>query len=117
MAIPAGAVIGHTLAGVVHHNTGESERAVAAFGRVLELDPELEQMPLRPRSMFWAEFGLNLILIGRPDEAQRHLHRALREAACSLYHRELLARSAPEPHLFLRPPRDGAGNPVAFAVR
>ena len=62
--IPAGAVIGHTLAGVVHHNTSDSELAVFEFDRVLELDPELKQMPLKPRSMFWTDFGHNL-LIGR----------------------------------------------------
>ena len=73
MKIPDGAVIGHTLAGVVHHNTGESEQAVVEFDRVLELDPALERMPLKPRSMFWAEFGMNLLAIGRVDEAQRHL--------------------------------------------
>jgi tetratricopeptide (TPR) repeat protein len=29
--------------------------------------------------MFWADFGRNLLLLGRAEEAQRHLHRALRE--------------------------------------
>src|SRR5262249_51184365 len=47
--IPDGAVIGHTLAGVVHHNTKAPELAVFAFDRVLELDPELRHMPLKPR--------------------------------------------------------------------
>jgi tetratricopeptide (TPR) repeat protein len=77
--IPAGTVIGYTLAAVVHHNTGEAEEAVDEFGRVLELDPELKQMPLKPRSMFWAEFGKCLLTIGRAKDAERHLHRALRE--------------------------------------
>lgn len=77
--IPDGRVIGYTLAAVVHHNTGESEEAVEEFGRVLELDPELKQMPLKPRSMFWAEFAKCLLQIGRAEEAERHLHRALRE--------------------------------------
>ena len=78
-SIPAGKVIGYTLAATVHHNTGESEEAVEEFGRVLELDPELKQMPLKPRSMFWAEFGKCLLQIGRAEEAERHLHRGLRE--------------------------------------
>ena len=73
--IPAGTVIGHTLAGVVHHNTGDSELAVFAFSRVLELDPELKQMPLKPRSMFWTEFGHNLLEVGRWAEARRCLNR------------------------------------------
>ena len=77
--IPAGAVIGHTLAGVVHHNTRDSELAVFAFSRVLELDPDLKQMPLKPRSLFWTEFGHNLIEVGRGNEARRYLHRALAE--------------------------------------
>jgi tetratricopeptide (TPR) repeat protein len=77
--IPSAAVIGHTLAGVVHHNTGESEDAVNAFDQVMVLDPELKQMPLKPRSMFWTEYGRNLILIGRTEDAKRNLHRALGE--------------------------------------
>jgi tetratricopeptide (TPR) repeat protein len=77
--MPAGTVIGHTLAGVVHHNTGEFEEAVDDFSRILELDPDLKQMPLKPRSIFWSEFGKSLLLMGRAEEAQRYLHRALRE--------------------------------------
>ena len=73
--IPAGAVIGHTLAGVVHHNTRDSELAVFAFDRVVALDPELKQMPLKPRSMFWAEYGHNLLVVGRWQEARRDLSR------------------------------------------
>jgi tetratricopeptide (TPR) repeat protein len=78
--LPAGAVIGHTLAGVVHHNTRDSELAVFDFDRVLELDPALKQMPLKPRSMFWIEYCHNLLVVGRCQEARQHLHRALKEA-------------------------------------
>ena len=77
--IPAGAVLGHTLAGVVHHNTSDSELAVFEFDRVLELDPELKRMPLKPRSMFWLEYGQNLLAVGRWGDARRHLERALGE--------------------------------------
>jgi tetratricopeptide (TPR) repeat protein len=77
--IPSAAVIGHTLAGVVHHNTGESEEAVNDFDQVMALDPEFKQMPLKPRSMFWSEYGRNLILVGRTEDAKRYLHRALGE--------------------------------------
>ncbi len=77
--VPEGAVIGHTLAGVVHHNTRDSELAVFAFSRVIELDPDLKRMPLKPRSMFWTEFGHNLIEVGRGNEARRYLHRGLAE--------------------------------------
>jgi tetratricopeptide (TPR) repeat protein len=77
--IPAGTVIGHTLAGVVYHNTFDSELAVFEFDHVLELDPELKKMPLKPRSMFWLQYGHNLLKVGRWGEARRHLHRALGE--------------------------------------
>jgi tetratricopeptide (TPR) repeat protein len=77
--IPEGAVIGHTLAGVVHHNTRDSELAVFAFDRVVELDPGLKRMPLKPRSMFWTEYGHNLLAVGRWADARRCLHRALEE--------------------------------------
>jgi tetratricopeptide (TPR) repeat protein len=77
--IPSGAVIGHTLKGVVHHNTRDPELAVVEFDRVLELDPELKQMPLKPRSMFWTEFCHNLLVVGRSNEARRHLKGMLGE--------------------------------------
>ena len=75
--IPSGAVIGHTLAGVVHHDTESPERAVAAFERVLALDPDLRLMPLNPRSMFWTYLAQDLLALGRPAEARRGLARAL----------------------------------------
>ena len=77
--IPAGAVIGHTLAGVVYHNNLNSELAVFEFDRVLELDPELKRMPLKPRSMFWLDYCHNLLEVGRWGDARRHLRRALGE--------------------------------------
>jgi tetratricopeptide (TPR) repeat protein len=75
--IPSGAVIGHTLAGVVHHDTESPERAVAAFERVLALDPDLRLMPLNPSSMFWTYLAQDLLALGRPAEARRGLARAL----------------------------------------
>jgi tetratricopeptide (TPR) repeat protein len=75
--IPDGAVVGHTLAGVVHHNTRDSELAVFAFERVVALDPALARMPLKPRSMFWSEYGHNLLQVGRSAEARECLRRAL----------------------------------------
>ena len=77
--IPAGTVIGHTLAGVVYHNIFDPELAVFEFDRVLELDPELKRMPLKPRSMFWLQYGRSLLAVGRWSEARRHLQRALGE--------------------------------------
>jgi tetratricopeptide (TPR) repeat protein len=77
--IPQGEVIGHTLAGVVHHNMRDSELAVFAFDRVIALDPKLERMPLKPHSMFWADFGYDLLAVGRWADARRYLNRALGE--------------------------------------
>jgi tetratricopeptide (TPR) repeat protein len=79
IAIPQGRVIGHTLAGVVHHDTENPESAVIEFGRVLELDPELKRMPLSPRSMFWSYYGQDLLAVGLAAEAGQVLHRAILE--------------------------------------
>jgi tetratricopeptide (TPR) repeat protein len=76
---PAGTVIGHTLAGVVYHSCFDSELAVFEFDRVLELDPELKKMPLKPRSMFWLQYGHDLLKVGRWGDARRYLERALGE--------------------------------------
>ena len=48
---PGGEVIGSMLRGVVYHNDKNPQQAVAAFERVLELDPELSEMPAS-RGMF-----------------------------------------------------------------
>jgi tetratricopeptide (TPR) repeat protein len=77
--IPSGAVIGSTLRGVVHHNDKLPEQAVAAFERVLELDPELREMPL-PRNLFWTQLADDLIASGRIDDARRYLAKALSSA-------------------------------------
>jgi tetratricopeptide (TPR) repeat protein len=75
----SGAVIGSTLRGVVYHNDENPQRAVPAFERVLELDPELREMPL-PRSLFWTQLAEDLVSSGRIDDARRHLTRALSSA-------------------------------------
>ncbi len=49
---PTGAVIGETLRGVVYHNENNSQKAVICFEHVLELDPQLSEMPLS-RGLFW----------------------------------------------------------------
>ena len=79
---PGGAAIGYTLEGVVAHNDRNYERAITAFEHVLELDPELRVMPL-PRSLFWSNLADDLIKIGRFDDVQGYLTRALaRHAGC-----------------------------------
>jgi tetratricopeptide (TPR) repeat protein len=77
--IPKGAVIGATLRGVVYHNDKIPQQAVNAFERVLELDPELQEMPLPP-NLFWTELGDDLISSGRIDDARRYLARAVSSA-------------------------------------
>jgi tetratricopeptide (TPR) repeat protein len=79
IGIPAGAVIGHTLAAVVHHDTANPDQSIVEFACVLKLDPNLKQMPLSPRSMFWSYYGLDLFATGRVDDAQRVLRRGLGE--------------------------------------
>jgi tetratricopeptide (TPR) repeat protein len=74
--ISNGAVIGSTLRAVVYHNDKIPQQAVAAFERVLELDPELREMPL-PRNLFWTQLADDLSSSGRIDDARRYLTRAL----------------------------------------
>ena len=77
--ISSGAVIGSTLRGVVYHNDKIPQQAVAAFERVLELDPELREMPL-PRNLFWTQLADDLVSSGRIDDARRYLTKALSSA-------------------------------------
>ncbi len=71
-----GGVIGHTLRGVVYHNNDNPQQAVAAFEHVLELDPELREMPLSQR-LFWSHLSDDLIECGRIDDARDQLNKAL----------------------------------------
>ena len=70
--IPGGEVIGFMLRGVVYHNDRNPQQAVAAFERVLELDPELKEMPAS-RKMFWMHFTDDLARSGRLDDAGKYL--------------------------------------------
>jgi tetratricopeptide (TPR) repeat protein len=74
--IPAGEVTGHTLAGIGFHVSKQAEQAVGSFERVLQLDPELKDMPL-PQPLFWNHLALELIALGRTAEARGYLERAL----------------------------------------
>jgi superkiller protein 3 len=74
--IPGGAVAGYALIGIVHHDEHRLEQAVAASERVLELDPELSALSLPP-SLFYSDLAQDLIDLGRPADARRHLQRAL----------------------------------------
>jgi tetratricopeptide (TPR) repeat protein len=67
-----GSVIGATLRAVVHHDDRNPQQAVAAFEHVLELDPELREMPLPPE-LFWGQFADDLVGVGRIEDASRFL--------------------------------------------
>jgi tetratricopeptide (TPR) repeat protein len=73
---PDGAIIGQTLLGVVYHNDINPQRAVACFETVLNLDPELREMPLS-RRLFWSHLADDLVACGRGDDASGVLTRAL----------------------------------------
>jgi tetratricopeptide (TPR) repeat protein len=74
--IRGGEVVGSMLRGVVYHNQRNHQQAVAAFERVLELDPELGEMPAS-RSLFWNHFTDDLAASGRIEEAGQYLSMVL----------------------------------------
>jgi tetratricopeptide (TPR) repeat protein len=76
MRIPSGEVTGHTLAGIGFHVSKHAEQAVASFQQVLQLDPDLKEMPL-PQPLFWNHLVLELIALGRTAEARGYLERTL----------------------------------------
>jgi tetratricopeptide (TPR) repeat protein len=73
---PGGAVLGHTLRGVIYHNDQNPQRAVISFEHVLQLDPDLREMPL-PHRLFWSHLTADLIESGRIDDASRYLAKAV----------------------------------------
>jgi tetratricopeptide (TPR) repeat protein len=75
-AIPDAEVAGLTIAAIANHERKHYAEAATAGVRVLELDPELRQMPL-PRPLFWNNLCVDLIAGGRTDEARAYLTRAL----------------------------------------
>jgi tetratricopeptide (TPR) repeat protein len=79
IAVPDGEVAGQTLAGIAHHELKHYEQAVTACQRVLTIDPELKAMPL-PQSLFWNNFALDLLAVGRTSDARDHLSRALEKS-------------------------------------
>jgi tetratricopeptide (TPR) repeat protein len=73
---PGGEVVGAMLRGVVYHNDSNPQQAVAAFERVLQLDPELHEMPAS-RGIIWNHLALDLVECGRIEDAARYLTQAL----------------------------------------
>ncbi len=76
LAIRGGEVIGFTFRGLAYHDNKQKAEAVAAFERVLQLDPALREMPLPPR-LFWANLADDLVTIGRSVDAKQYLARAV----------------------------------------
>jgi tetratricopeptide (TPR) repeat protein len=74
--IRGGEVVGALLRGVVYHNQKNHQQAVAAFERVLELDPELGALPAS-RGLFWNHLTSDLAALGRIEEAGRYLAKVL----------------------------------------
>ncbi len=71
-SVPA---LGSTLEALAHHDDESPEPAVAAFERVLAIDPEFRSMPLAP-PVFWAAFAADLLKIGRAGQAIDYLKKA-----------------------------------------
>ena len=80
--LPSAAVVGYTLQGLGHHDNQDSEPAVDAFERVLELDPELDGLPIS-RSMFWSILTSELLGLGRADAVIDYLRKCPRLAPTS----------------------------------
>jgi tetratricopeptide (TPR) repeat protein len=79
VAVAGGEAVGLTLRGSVHHDEGNHVEAVAAYERVVRLDPALRGMPL-PRRLFWSELGADLLALGRIADARHYLRRAVEQA-------------------------------------
>jgi tetratricopeptide (TPR) repeat protein len=76
IVIPAEEVAGRTMAAIAHHALKHYDQAVTSCLLVLEIDHDLVRMPL-PRTLFWNNLALDLIAVGRTDEARLYLRRAL----------------------------------------
>ena len=76
LATPGGTVVGQTLRAVVYHNDQNHQEAVAAFEKILDLDPELKEMPLA-KTLFWAHYTDDLIGSGRLQDARAALKKYL----------------------------------------
>lgn len=74
--LPGGERIGFALLGSIAHDDSNPNAAVAAYQKVLELDPSLSALPF-PATVFWRELSEDLIATGRPAEARERLLGAL----------------------------------------
>jgi tetratricopeptide (TPR) repeat protein len=77
---PEGRVIGLMLRGVVYHNDHNPQQAAAAFERILQLDPDLDEMP-GARPLFWRHYTEDLAGSGRLADAGKYLSQLLANTA------------------------------------
>jgi tetratricopeptide (TPR) repeat protein len=75
-ALPEQAGAGLALLGFIHHHAKDARRAVDAFETVLARDPELTAVSF-PTRVFWDHLALDLMALGRAQEAREHLERAI----------------------------------------
>jgi tetratricopeptide (TPR) repeat protein len=69
-------VAGFALVGSIAHDSSNLNEAVAAYQKVLQLDPQLRSLPFSV-VQFWRELSHDLIATGRPEEAREGLIAAL----------------------------------------
>jgi tetratricopeptide (TPR) repeat protein len=72
-------VAGQTMAAIAHHELKHYDQAITSALRVIELDHDLKRMPL-PRTLFWKNLAIDLIAVGRTDEARRYLTDAMSQS-------------------------------------
>ncbi|QDV39362.1 tetratricopeptide repeat protein [Tautonia plasticadhaerens] len=75
---PAGEVDGLAMIGAIEHHRRRRSAAIAAYRRVLEVDPGLRRLPADPafRRVFWAQLTEDLLATGRASEARMMLEAA-----------------------------------------
>ncbi len=74
--VTGGEVIGAMLRGTVYHNDRNPQMAVVSFERVLQLDPDLREMPAS-RKLLWNQLAEDLVACGRIEDAGRTLEHTL----------------------------------------
>jgi Flp pilus assembly protein TadD len=94
---PSTELVGQTISAIIRHDMAARKAAppsgaIAAFERILVLDPDLKDVPLRPARLFWDFLARNLLEEGRTMEARTHLQRGL-SAGDDAGLEELLART------------------------
>jgi tetratricopeptide (TPR) repeat protein len=85
-------IIGWTMVATFYHNARYVDEALPAYAKVLELDPELQSMPL-PRRDFWGPYLEDLVRNGQGRRAMPLIERALGEVGEDPELRFLLARA------------------------